>query len=301
MSSPEEIEPHFPREVGRCIYCSREAVTFPDDLSDEHVIPYAMCGEWELLRASCGRHREVTSEFEGIVLNRGGLKDMREVLGFKTYHKKRRKGQRQVSFQVGDERRTETLPVEDHHGAWVLPVYAPPTKLTGGEPADGVRVMDRVGKHRHAATRKLAERFGATAHHVSVVDPVAWAQMMAKIGYAFAVGCVGLDTFEDVYVLPTILEGGKLAGHYVGCREGPPMNPDPKGNVVTLGQSADRELIAYIRLFAEMGFPEYVVYVGRLRDTEYGLLCRDASRASVPIGGAEDTRTKRGQSEDKIL
>ena len=280
----EVIEPFFPVEVGRCIYCPREAVISPDDLSDEHVVPLAMCGEWELRKASCESHRKVTSEFEGIVLNRGGLKDMREVLGFRTRHKKRRTGPRQIAFKVGDRRRTETLPVEDHHGAWVLPVYAPPTKLTGEEPADEVRVIDRVGKHRHAATRRIAERFGATAHHVSVVDPVAWAQMMAKIGYAFAVGCVGLDTLEDVYVLPTILEGGKLAGHYVGCREDPPINTDPQGNVVTLGQTAGRELIAYIRLFAEMGFPEYTVHIGRLRDTEYGLLCREAARGEKANG-----------------
>jgi hypothetical protein len=270
----ELLEPYFPVEVGRCIYCPSDVVTPVEELSDEHVIPLAMCGEWELRKASCETHQKVTSEFEGIVLNRGGLKDMREVLGFKTYHKKRRTGQRRITFQVGDERRTETVPVEDHHGAWVLPVYAPPTKLAGGEPADGVRVVDRVGKHRHAATRRIAERFGATQHHVSVVDPIAWAQMMAKIGYGFAVGSVGLDTFEDVYVLPTILEGGKLAGHYVGCCEGPPMNTDPQGNVVTLGHSTERELFAFIRLFAEMGFPEYTVCVGRLRDMKYQVLCR---------------------------
>jgi hypothetical protein len=279
-----ELEPYFPVEIGRCIYCPREAVTSPDDLSDEHVIPYGMCGEWELLKASCETHQRITSKFEGIVLNRGGLKDMREVLGFKTYHKKRRTAQRRVAFQVGDERRTETLPVEELPGAWVLPVYAPPTKLTGGDPADGVRVMRSVGKHRHAATRRIAERFGAAGHHVSVVDPVAWAQMMAKIGYAFAVGCVGLATFEEVYVLPTILEGGKLAGHYVGCGEGPPVNTDPQGNVVTLGHSTERELFAYIRLFAEMGFPEYTVCVGRLRDTEYTVLSREAIRGETSDG-----------------
>jgi hypothetical protein len=40
---------------------------------------------------------------------------------------------------------------------------------------------------------------------------------------------------------------------------------------VTLVQGG-RELVVYILLFAEMGFPEYTVAVGRLRDTEYRVM-----------------------------
>ena len=173
---------------------------------------------------------------------------------------------------VGSERRTETVPLDQHPGGWILPVYALPTKLTGETPAEDVRVLHRIGKRREEAIQKLQQRFGITALVMSVVDPRAWAQMMAKIGYCFAVGCVGLDTFEEVYVLPTILEG-KLLGHYVGCLEGAPMNTGNQGNLVTMSQ-AQRELTVYIRLFAQMEFPEYTVVVGRLRDTTYKIRAR---------------------------
>jgi hypothetical protein len=107
---------------------------------------------------------------------------------------------------------------------------------------------------------------------MSVVDPRAWAQLIAKIGYCFAVGCVGLDTFEEVYVLPTILDG-KLLGHYVGCLEGPPVNTSSDGNLVTMSQT-QRELTVHVRLFAQMEFPEYTVVVGRLRDTTFPIHAR---------------------------
>jgi hypothetical protein len=268
----EVLEPYFDVEVGRCIYCPRERTTWDEPLGNEHVIPLGMGGVWQLLRASCREHEKVTTRFERIVMNQGGLKDLREVMGFPSRRAKKRTGMRDVTFMVGDERRTETVPLDQHPGGWYLPVYAPPTKLTGEEPAEDVRVLDRVGKRREKAVQELQERFGITALVMSVVDPRAWAQMMAKIGYCFAVGCVGLDTFEEVYVLPTILEG-KLLGHYVGCLEGAPINTGSQGNLVTMSQ-AQRELTVYIRLFAQMEFPEYTVVVGRLRDTTYTIRAR---------------------------
>lgn len=268
----EVLEPYFDVEVGRCIYCPHEMTAWDETLTDEHVISNGLGGVWKLRHATCQAHRDTTSLIERIVLNLGGLKDLREVMGFKTYHPERRTPDREVSFQVGDERRTIRLPLDQHPGGWVLPVYAPPTKLTGEEPADDVRVLHRVGKCHQKAVQQLRDQYGATAHVMSVVDPRAWAQLIAKIGYCFAVGCVGYDTFEEVYVLPTILDGKRL-GHYVGCLEGAPVNPGSEGNLVTMSQ-AQRELTVHVRLFAQMEFPEYTVVVGWLRDTSFPIHAR---------------------------
>lgn len=111
----------------------------------------------------------------------------------------------------------------------------------------------------------LRSRLGPDHLSVPLVDRVDLARMMAKIGYAFAVGCLGGDpeVFDEVYVLPTILDGSN-AGHYVGCLPGPPMNDDPQGHQIILGVTP-REVTTFIRLFAEMDLPEYTVVVGRLR------------------------------------
>jgi hypothetical protein len=268
----EVLEPFFDVKVDRCIYCPRDRTTWDHPLGDEHVIPLGMGGVRQLLNASCKEHEKVTSRFELTVMNQGGLKDLREIMGFPSRRAKQRTGKREVTFMVGDKRRTETVPLNQHPGGWVLPVYAPPTKLTGEEPVEDVRVLHRVGKRREEAVQKLRERFGITAYVMSVVDPRAWAQMMAKIGYCFAVGCVGLDTFEEIYVLPTILNG-KLLGHYLGWLDGLPVNTESQGNLVTMSQ-AQQELTVHVRLFAQMEFPEYTVVVGRLRDTTYTIRAR---------------------------
>jgi hypothetical protein len=64
----------------------------------------------------------------------------------------------------------------------------------------------------------------ALKHVVLEMDSVSMAQMLAKIGCGFAVACFGLDAFEIVYVLPTIVDNGRDAGRYVGCLSDPPMN-----------------------------------------------------------------------------
>jgi hypothetical protein len=47
------------RVIGKCIYCAST-----DDLSDEHIIPYGLGAQWQLGKASCRKHRDITSKFE---------------------------------------------------------------------------------------------------------------------------------------------------------------------------------------------------------------------------------------------
>ena len=105
----------------------------------------------------------------------------------------------------------------------------------------------------------------ALEHVALEMDSVSMAQMLAKIGYGFAVACFGLDAFEIVYVLPTIVNNGRDARRYVGCLSDPPMNEQAEGHQVTLVQSG-RDVTCYVRLVAQMAIPEYVVVIGRLRE-----------------------------------
>lgn len=54
-----------------------------------------------------------------------------------------------------------------------------------------------------------------------------------------------------------------------------------------LGYIQRRELFVYIRLFAEMGFSEYTVVVGRLIDTEYKAFSRETVRGENSDGEAQ--------------
>jgi hypothetical protein len=129
------------------------------------------------------------------------------------------------------------------------------------------------------------ERTGAEAVNLRLVDPIDLARMLAKVSYSFAVGCLGLDIFEEVYVLPTILDGPN-AGHYVGCLQGPLINNQAEGHQVTLVRTP-REVTTYIRLFAEMDLPEYTVVVGRLRGAGTG----EAVASNAAVCGCQRTQS----------
>jgi hypothetical protein len=257
----EESRPEFPVRVGKCIYCGTT-----EGLSDEHVIPYGLQGEWKLKDASCETHGKVTSAIEGRVMG-WGLANVRQKLPIRTRHKKRRTGLLPFVYHVGEEQLTELVPVTEHHGGFAMPELTQPSYLSGGTPLDLPGVLSIRSAWEVKAMDELKARVGSDTVSLPIVDRIDLARMLAKIGYAFAVGCYDgdPDAFEEVYVLPTILVGPN-AGHYVGCLPGPAVNPKGTGHQITLVQTP-REVITYIRLFGAVELPEYTVVVGRLRGT----------------------------------
>ena len=89
--------------------------------------------------------------------------------------------------------------------------------------------------------------------------------MLAKIGYGFALAAFGLDSFEEVYVLPSILGTIDDVGRWVGCPQEHLAEPSPYLHVARIGTSGS-EVIASIRLFSSSGGPHYRVVVGRPRN-----------------------------------
>jgi hypothetical protein len=68
--------------VGQCIYCG----TSEGKLSDEHIIPYGLNGDFVLRKASCAACATITSRFERDVL-RNLFPAARAALGYKTRRK----------------------------------------------------------------------------------------------------------------------------------------------------------------------------------------------------------------------
>lgn len=99
---------------------------------------------------------------------------------------------------------------------------------------------------------------------------VAFAQLLAKIAYGSAVAMLGLDSMEEVFVLPGILGQRDDIGTWVGCPPGA-FDEDP-GQIrdlheVRVLQNQDRTLMAIIRLFRGV---QYQVIIGRARPEPAG-------------------------------
>jgi len=116
--------------VNRCIYCGSQ-----EDLSKEHILPYALGGRLVLPRASCSRHRDLTSEIERKVA-RGMYGDYRDSEGIQTRHRKRQelRGSATVTLPAttfADVPCQVSVPIGDlprHHISVHLPV---PQLLSG--------------------------------------------------------------------------------------------------------------------------------------------------------------------------
>lgn len=65
--------------ANECIYCSSK-----DDLSSEHVVPYAWGGVLQIHRGSCEKCRRITQGFENFALNDGAMPYVRKALGLQS-------------------------------------------------------------------------------------------------------------------------------------------------------------------------------------------------------------------------
>jgi hypothetical protein len=256
----------FPDEtigiVGRCIYCG----TTTGPLSDEHIVPYGLNGPWVLRAASCQTCAAVTSAFEMEVL-RNGLIIPRTSLGMPT----RRKKDRPQTFPLGIVQPNGVsyidAPVSDYPALILLPKFPLPAFPDAGDYKEGIEVVDHVGIPvagptgeellRIYKTRELQVRL---SYH-----PVAFARMIAKIAYGFTVAAVhgDLSQIEETYVLPAILGQANDIGRWVGC--GDESSSVPWNQTHSVRFTVENGVVyVYVRLFAYLNTPGYLVVVGRI-------------------------------------
>jgi hypothetical protein len=86
--------------------------------------------------------------------------------------------------------------------------------------------------------------------------------MLAKIGYGMAVLELGIEGIAQVYVLSNILGTADDVGQWVGCDDGPALNPTSGLHAIRLEFVGD-DILVRVRLFAQFGASEYVVCVGK--------------------------------------
>jgi hypothetical protein len=108
----------------------------------------------------------------------------------------------------------------------------------------------------------------------TVITPVPYARLIAKIAHALAVAMIGYNAFEP-YLPGVILGTDKRHFHFIGSKA--VHEPDNAGlhqlsirhgipNMSLIGQPMDLvHVCAIVRLFCRFGMPEYLAIVGKLK------------------------------------
>jgi hypothetical protein len=182
--------------IGACIYCGVDS-----DLSDEHVIPFALDGNIVLVKASCRACATETAKFEGIVA-RTIFGNIRMRYGFPTRRPKERLDTLPLVVERAGAVETIDVPIGEHPALTPILFFEPCGILTG-----------YTGPERPILIRTLAnpgvtpDSLDADGFRFDLKPSVeAFRRFLAKIAHCFAVLCLGRDGFTP-WLAPLILTG----------------------------------------------------------------------------------------------
>ena len=218
--------------------------------------------------ASCRECAKKTSVFERKVL-RGPMRSVRVLRGFQSRSKHEGAAQTQSVRIVRDGVQSEIeVPVEEVPAMLYFPKFPPPGIVTGkrgtGIDLTGVAVV-RFGPSPEECARKLGAE-GLTLESPPY-EPIPFAKMLAKIGFATAYGEDALTRIEEPSpVIAAILGEVKDIGCWVGTMTGAYHKYPGLLHRVALHEDLDHSLlVAEVQLFASSGTPSYAVVLGTLR------------------------------------
>ena len=253
-------------KAGFCIYCGST-----EQLSREHVVPYALGGTLTITKGSCEECRKKTHGFETDVLT-GPLRMVRYIqnLPSSTKHRAAPKSvELSVKLRDGTEQQIE-VPIEK---APILlafyefgePKYSDPTRGVNLE--TGAIVTGSYGQDPGQVLSELR------AKGMTIVGPpsrpVAFARLIAMIAYCFAFVQGHIKKLENPgELIKAFMDEPDTLGRFIGSL--PPPFAKYEGVRIRIGIKVLESSIAYaeVQLFAESGAPTYVVILGRIRNGE---------------------------------
>jgi hypothetical protein len=247
------------RHIGKCIYCGSI-----DNLTDEHIVPHGLKGQWQLLKGSCRVCNQITSAFERSVLRQQFILP-RAALDLPTYHPENRP--QEFPFEVEKDGRREkiVLPVTDCPPIFFMLDLEKPRYIASYDYEKGVMVKG-CSLHGPSLTKlkdKLSiERISLTAS----LSGDCFERMLAKIAYGMVILAYRPDALEECYVLPCILGQKDDVGYWVGSsgKHASTLPAEEALHRIYLTRHG-KEVGALIRLFANYQTPEYLVIVGKLK------------------------------------
>lgn len=249
--------------IGRCIYCGST-----EGLTDEHVIPKGLGGPAQLYDASCKSCNDETSAFELRVL-RDQLGAFRAKMGLPTRRPKKRRTTFPVRVRHGVDWQEVEVPLSQYAAVGAFPRFPPPGFTVGREPGEPIPITYTAVAlaPRDGLGMDLARRAGVDAVEQTITTyPVDFMRMLAKIAWGFSVSLFGLGRL-DPYRLGVIHATDPDPSTWVGMMEKGDTGFDiaPASGLQVRVAEVNEHAIAWIRLFADRGAPEYVVVVGRLK------------------------------------
>jgi hypothetical protein len=262
---------------GECIYCGVSA----DDaeLTDEHVVPYSLGGNVEILKASCKACAAETSRCEREIAKKV-FDELRLHVGAPTRRPKRRPSELPFTVSIeGAPPKTLTVPIEEQPFFTPMPVWGMPGILCGAQPSTSFPIENKAhvfswippnAAHVIGLARGQKAEIPIPAFYI---DHFRFARAIAKIAYCQAVIRYGLHGFRRLMTPAVILGRYPFVPYFVGSDPDATPPPPIKGKVLhaieleTVGIGNLRLIEGSVRLFANSGTenegpPIYRVIVG---------------------------------------
>lgn len=260
------------RSIGKCIYCKRSDIP----LSEEHIVPYGLNGNFVIRDASCKRCGAITSAFELDIL-RNTFMLPRKVFNMRSRHSKKDNKAVPARMETGGSTLSIKVPANDCPVFFALPIYLLPAVLDN-RPSyqfgiQGTGIFNTQLKDMEKDELKKKYGTGTVSFNISY-KPVNFARMIAKIGYSLSIAVFGFENIEDIGILSSIMGETDDIGKWVGTAPDKifPPNEDLHNLKLDLNWSIDMsnselkadKLICRIGLFSYFNAPEYIAVVGNV-------------------------------------
>ena len=259
---------HRYQPVGRCIYCGAA-----DNLSTEHIIPFALGGDFTLPDSSCDACAKlINSEIETPILHQ-------EMKAFRTFQNlpTRRPGKRPKTYALRNRDGTVVrVPAREYYGPFPLYKFEQPRALTGAAPSpnDHAWGMAVFGMNRKAEVALRARYPEWDGSHQLTPRPYRFARLLAKISYGYAAAEFGLNAFLPGDVTDIVLGRTEDVFRCVGGTDPEPHpgpEEEPPGHWFRIevhcrqrGVGLVAQVVVRIRLFAKYHVPTYTVVAGEV-------------------------------------
>lgn len=279
MDTPLLIsDTHRTDPINQCVYCGSK-----HNLTDEHIVPFALGGRYILSKSSCENCSTIISKIERKVL-RGFMLEARTVGNFPTRNKKTRAKSLPLEVNKDDAFSSIELLPENHPGILTLPMLALPGFWTGISESENLTIVGsetiRFGKDINEIGKSLNAKEIRVAQEL---DVWAFARMISKIAYCYAIASVGVLPIKKIPVIPFILNQKNNGSMWMGSNNFRLKNEDQKPTFalgVMLSQVSGYNypiLISQIKLFADVGTTGYEVFICETDDEILNIIVKKNS------------------------
>ncbi len=251
--------------VSACVYCGSE-----EDLTDEHVIPYAWGGNLQIHDGACERCRECTSRFENFALNDGSMPTVRQALRLQS-RSKHKSASRSIKVILAKDCFAKEAEIEASQAPLVLgfPQFSKPRRLAGaGDSPLSLEGWVTTAFGQDIDTFMCEQNTNRLQVHEARKHPVQFAQTIAKIAYTY--GCVD-GVFEFIsgsrdLVSAFMNEPDKLGG-FVGTKPSPyDVFSGMDFRLEYALKASTRQVYMEVQPFSSVPAPTYLVVLGTCED-----------------------------------